>query len=318
MASKHKSRIRNEVIRCENCGEDYSVTYRSCPFCDESAARSAGRRGGGKRLNTRGGGYGGGWGPLRIITTLLSVALIIAAVYIVVTIVKPLVELGNEKTGISATDTPALDTPSGEPTVEPTAEPTPDTTVEPTPESPSSSQAADSFTLNASDFTLTHSGDTYRIRATFSPAGSTGSITWTSSNPEAVHVDSNGTVTALAKGNSTITAALENGHTEKCIVRCGWSDGSVAPTPGSGSTPATSTANTGLALNRTDFTMSREGETFMLKVSGTDSAPAWSSSDSSVAGVSSSGKVTALKHGTVTVTATVDGQTLKCIVRCNF
>ena len=23
---------RNDVIRCENCGEEYSVTYKRCPF----------------------------------------------------------------------------------------------------------------------------------------------------------------------------------------------------------------------------------------------------------------------------------------------
>ena len=27
-----------KVFRCENCGEDYSITYKRCPFCDEKAA----------------------------------------------------------------------------------------------------------------------------------------------------------------------------------------------------------------------------------------------------------------------------------------
>ena len=30
---------RNDVIRCEKCGEDYSVTYKRCPFCDERPGR---------------------------------------------------------------------------------------------------------------------------------------------------------------------------------------------------------------------------------------------------------------------------------------
>ena len=30
---------RNDVIRCENCGEEYSVTYKRCPFCDERPGR---------------------------------------------------------------------------------------------------------------------------------------------------------------------------------------------------------------------------------------------------------------------------------------
>jgi uncharacterized protein YjdB len=37
-----------------------------------------------------------------------------------------------------------------------------------------------------------------------------------------------------------------------------------------------------------------------------------------VATVSSDGTVTAVSAGTCTVTATVDGTTLKCVVRCSF
>jgi len=335
MANKRKSRNRNELIRCQKCGEDYSVTYKSCPFCDEVAARSAGRRGG-KRLNTRGGGYGGGggggWGPLRIITTVLSIALILAAVYIVITIVKPLVELGNGEPGsaVTATAPAATEDPAPEPPTEPAAEPTPTPAAEPTPTpaaeptppataEPTPSLAnAESFTLNASDFTLRRAGETYRIRAAFFPSGTTGSVVWTSSNPGAVHVADNGTVTALAAGNSTITATLENGYAQTCIVRCGWSDGSTYPTPGTGTATAAPAGGAALSINRTDITMRREGETFALRVTGTNDTPVWSSSDSSVASVTSGGTVTAVSSGTVTVTAAVDGQILTCIVRCNF
>ncbi|MPM65893.1 hypothetical protein SDC9_112797 [bioreactor metagenome] len=66
------------------------------------------------------------------------------------------------------------------------------------------------------------------------------------------------------------------------------------------------------------MTLGKEGETFTLRVSGASGTPTWSSSDTSVVSVSSGGTVTALKKGMVTISATVDGQTLKCIVRCNF
>ena len=36
---KRQPLIRNDVIRCEKCGEDYSVTYKRCPFCDERPGR---------------------------------------------------------------------------------------------------------------------------------------------------------------------------------------------------------------------------------------------------------------------------------------
>jgi len=322
MPSRHKSSIRTEVIRCKNCGEDYSVTYKRCPFCDESAARNASGRGGKRLSNARGGGYGGGWGPLRLITTVLSIALIIAAVYIVITIVKPLIDRGSGQPGTTVTvspgvtATPALE-PSAAPTGEPATEPTQQVT-DPTPPPIPSVQAAERFTLSVSDFTLSRAGETYPIRATFSPSGTSGTIAWTSSNPTSVHVAADGTVTGLAKGNSTITATMTGGLTQTCIVRCGWSDGSTAPTPGTGATTAIPASNTGLAINRSDITLKSAGETFTLKVTGTSSTPTWSSSNSSVAEVSSGGKITAVKSGTVTVTATVDGQTFKCIIRCNF
>ena len=55
-----------------------------------------------------------------------------------------------------------------------------------------------------------------------------------------------------------------------------------------------------------------------MKVSGTSSAPSWSIGDTSVATVSSDGTVTAVGEGNTTLTCTVDGQTLTCIVRCDF
>ena len=30
---------RNDVVRCPKCGEDYSITYKRCPFCEERPGR---------------------------------------------------------------------------------------------------------------------------------------------------------------------------------------------------------------------------------------------------------------------------------------
>ena len=43
MATKKAPPRKNtDVIRCPNCGEEYSTTYKRCPFCDERpSGRSA-------------------------------------------------------------------------------------------------------------------------------------------------------------------------------------------------------------------------------------------------------------------------------------
>ena len=72
---------RNDVIRCENCGEDYSVTYKRCPFCDERPSRGGIS---GKRIaNTRGGGYGRPASTLKTVSWIASFIVVIAAMVII-------------------------------------------------------------------------------------------------------------------------------------------------------------------------------------------------------------------------------------------
>ena len=42
MPNKRATGSRSTVIRCPNCGEDYSVTYKRCPFCEEKASAKSG------------------------------------------------------------------------------------------------------------------------------------------------------------------------------------------------------------------------------------------------------------------------------------
>ena len=323
MATRRSTGTRPEVVRCPYCGEDYSVTYKRCPFCDGKPAPESsfeddppaeGRRSGGKRLvsNTRGGGYGGGgWGPLRIVGTVVSLGLIVAAVWIVVSVVSPLVNRGSSLNS-DQPSSPPVTSSSAAPTGSPdsSASPAPTGGVEPTrsPE-PSgtipASQTATSFTLNRKDFTLSQAGDVWNLGPAFLPAGSTGN----SSKPEVATVSDSGIVTAVAPGVATITATMAGGYTQECIVRCTWTGASSG---GSGSAAAT------LTPSHSDVTLCKAGESFRFRVSGTDSTPVWSTSNSGVASVDGSGTVTAVSKGTCNVTATVDGQTFTCIVRCNF
>jgi len=99
MSTQQETPSRSDMIRCEFCGEEYSVTYRKCPFCDDMAGRPAPRPTphtgkGGKRQ------VGGSRGsssrprltiePIRIIGYALGLVLIVAAIYIVYTLLAPL------------------------------------------------------------------------------------------------------------------------------------------------------------------------------------------------------------------------------------
>lgn len=87
-ASTQNAPRRNDVIRCDKCGEYYATTYKRCPFCDERPGRGGGS---GRRVaNTRGGGYGGPVNPVQVVALVISLVLIIAALFIVFTKLLPL------------------------------------------------------------------------------------------------------------------------------------------------------------------------------------------------------------------------------------
>ena len=322
------------LIKCEYCGEMYSVTYKHCPFCngdgtgrwdeyeklppekraeeEENMNRSGKRVAGGAGTPFKSGRGGPSLG--RIIAILVSLALIIAAVCIVVSIVRSIVSGGQEPVEPSAPPVESVTpspTPENSPVPGESAAPaesqtpaaTPKPSVQPTVGNPTG------FKLNREDFTLGIKGETFQLQAAFTPADSKAAITWKSSDPKIVSVSESGLVTAVAPGMVTLTATAEGLPVQECIVRCNF----PADSEGIGSSSAG-----GLALNREDFTLGRAGETWKLTVSGTSANPVWAVANAGVATVAGDGTVTAVAPGITTVTATVDGVSLTCTVRCRW
>ncbi len=217
---------RTDVIRCEKCGEDYSVTYKRCPFCDERPSRGGvtGRR----VANTRGGGYGGPINPIQIAGLVVSLILIIVALFIIFTKIGPLLRPGGGPGSSSSavqstpgsqsqggsTSQPAASTPASSGDVSQPASSTP----EPGP----SSTLVEAISLSKQDFTLP-AGESYSLTAALSPSGVTETITWSSSDTSVATVDENGKVTNVnasgAKKTVTITASC-GGQSAECLVRC--------------------------------------------------------------------------------------------------
>lgn len=66
-----------------------------------------------------------------------------------------------------------------------------------------------------------------------------------------------------------------------------------------------------ISISKSSLTMATN-TTYTLSIKGTDKKAKWSSSNSKIAKVDSKGKVTGLKAGTCTITATVDGKKYTC------
>ena len=153
-------------------------------------------------------------------------------------------------------------------------------------------EPAGPLTLSQTSFSIA-AGET----ALLTTSGGAGEVSWSSSNENIATLEG-GSVTGKAGGTVTITATA--------------GEESVACTVTITGDPWVSDAK--LSLNKADFTFG-SSETVQLKVKGTDSPAVWSSANTAVATVSESGLVKWAGKGTTTVTATVDGQTLECIVR---
>jgi len=226
-------------VRCENCGEDYSTTYKRCPFCDERPGRSAA---GGKRVsNSRGGGYGAPANPLRVAVLVISLVLIIAAMFIVFRFFSSAIfggknggDASSSGTG-SSTSQPDNSSGSGQGAV---SQPggsvsTPDTSS-PNTVTPPVQLAPQSISLNKYDMTL-RPNEKFQMQATVSPAGVTQPVTWATSNSSAASIDENGLVTNRHSGTSTakvIITATCGDITAETSVTC------KARTVGGGTVPS--------------------------------------------------------------------------------
>lgn len=129
----------------------------------------------------------------------------------------------------------------------------------------------------------------YRLRAT---ASNHSNITWRSKDPTIATVSATGVVTGKRPGKAVIIASA-GGSSASCTV--------TVKTPR-------------LLLNKTTLTLAPKASTSIVATASNGMRPVWSSSNPSVAAVSSDGIITAYKKGSATITATVDGVRAHCRV----
>lgn len=305
--------------RCPVCGEKYSDTYKNCPFCEEEEAMRQGDR-------IHRGGRGGKRAAANSQPSLLSPVLIVLIILMVCLLVYLL--FGDRILGMfqneSSGDTQVEDVVPQQPDITddtendgtmPSDEDVEDPNSTDTTDEPSNTIGMDyetaaalpaGLTLSTTDFSLFNVGETHTIKVT----GGNGTYSWFSEDEGVASVDENGTVTAISKGD--IQIVVTDGEKQgTCTVRVKVADTSGSTTTAGSSTTTTTTPK----LSSTDFTIYVGDPDVKLTVSGVSSGITWSSKNSAVATVSSSGVVKAVGTGTTTVTASFNGQSLECVVR---
>lgn len=278
----------------------------------------------GRGSNSFGGGYGRRPSPVKLAVYLVSLAVIIVALWLVIA------KLGPKLAGVFSGPSTQTESPAPSPSPSPTATPVPS----PTPIIPSEPPVSElpvvtdqplqtptpggALQLSRTDFTLSDKYPTYTVKAT----GANGTVTWAIEDSSVATITQTGLVTAVKNGNTRLTATDELGITARCEVRvAGFTGGQAAePSATASAAPtepsASPSATTGASLSATDVTFSeRNGYTATLRVTG-GTAASWASSDDTVATVTQSGVVTGVNTGTANITCTLDsGETLTCVVR---
>lgn len=166
------------LLKCPKCGEMFSDSYKTCPFCEEDEAFANG----GKKPVNPGRRVHRQKSPSILGPTLVLVLVLVAGVLIYTLV-------GSRK--------PSDDRP--DPPKNPTEDVDPNT-------------PAVTLTLDQTALELTVGG-TGKLTAT----GAEG-ITWTSSNADVAAVAEDGTVTAVTAGTATISAAAEGADPVTCTV----------------------------------------------------------------------------------------------------
>lgn len=151
-------------------------------------------------------------------------------------------------------------------------------------------------------------GETAALTATVYPSNAANkAVKWISSAPDVASVDQTGKITALKPGITTITVETEDGgYTATCNVTV--IDSSIVSV-------------TGVKLSATvaELTIgnSKQLTAAISPTNATNKGVTWSSSNTNVASVSSSGVVVAKGEGTATITVKTDdgGYTTACTIR---
>lgn len=296
------------LIKCKKCGEMFSDSYKTCPFCEEDDAYYGGRATKRRRRAET---------PRRKAPSILGPVVVLVLILLVLLVVWLL--FGDQiKTAIGGQKPPVED-------VIPEPTPTPD---------PDPVKPADTITLSRAVLALDVGGkETLKVNEE-----TTETCAWSSSDPAVVTVSDTGEVTAVAAGSAVITAKVGSAEAT-CSVTVKAAEGSDTTGSTTGSTTGNTTATVDiskLTITATSeggyegdlastgetgvFEMSaKAGEVWTLGLKGTDASVTWAmDGDSNGVCKLEGAKVTVTGTSSgryATIVGTVGGGTVKAIIR---
>ena len=168
--------------------------------------------------------------------------------------------------------------------------------------------------VTPADFTLRTPGEEAYLTVKNVPEGA--AVTFTSNNPAVVSVTQDGKVRAESDGQTTIIITVGDVQLES-IARCNLSSTTEGDTTEGGDSGHVGP----FKASHSDVTFSFAGESFTISILDAEgkavSGITWASGNSGVCTVSGS-TVKAVGGGQTMLTATYNGTTYSCIIRCNF
>jgi len=191
------------------------------------------------------------------------------------------------------------------------------------------------LTISQDEVTIDELGGRLFLTAVARPSDCEEPIEFSSSDDTVVTVNENGLITAVGPGNAQIIVSCGS-QIKFCIVHCEFEvDEPKQEEETEETTPDEEDEQDEEqdeeqeqedkpadppSLNKEDFTLFYPGEEATLTVKNVPEGAAvtYVSSNTAVASVSNTGKVTAEGGGTATITVTVGDVKLTCIVRCNL
>ncbi|MBQ3548742.1 MAG: Ig domain-containing protein [Oscillospiraceae bacterium] len=290
------------LLKCRKCGEMFSDSYKSCPFCaeDEEYYNGKVKKRNHRRMEQKHKAPSI-VGPLLVLVIVLIIAVAVWAFF--GDTVKSWFDgrPGSEQ----VTPTPGTDDQQSQ-----------DGEKDPTP--------VKKLTLNKAVLMLAPGGSE---QLTVSGGAEGQEYVWQNSDPAVLTVSEEGKVTAVAVGSAvvTVTCGDESAVCAVTVKEHVESDPVVDdPTPPVNSKVDLSKVNITVPLYGTslskiedgkfDVSLSR-GESFGLEVQGTDVKPNWSVANSSIATVSSDGTIKGITSGETTITAKLGDVKVEIVVR---